>query len=225
MDAKGVRIEGSSLIEKLVNTDEPGGRYVLSPPTKPAIMKLSMAGQGAGEIRSFDDVVGQLTGGKKSVTFRGETFGGCTTISMRCEYNSDGMSTVDFTIESDFQQWSGREVKSLPYFDDALRFFQLVRNGWKIDATLSVEGIRVLQAAGSLPSDSDQLAPACVFLEYTRLARTIAGNLNQPINVNLSNATRDTDRSRLAQVQKCSTRRERARTSLAMSNINDHRRR
>jgi hypothetical protein len=76
----------------------------------------------------------------------------------------------------------------------------LVRQAWKIDAALNIEGVRALGAAGSLPSDSDQFAPACAFLEYTRVARMIARDLNQPIRVNLSKSTPDTDRAHLAQV-------------------------
>jgi len=200
LSSADVSLSGSPLLQEVMASYGPkGGRIVLAPHTKPAIVKLSLVNENTKQVISQDDVQGELAGGRKSFTFKGKTFGDLLSVSIRADITPTP-TDADFSLEVDLRCWESVDVRLLPYFERLAQFYTCVLDDWAIDARLEALGMSLMDGCIRLPADSSLLRATQIVLEYTRRARVLASKLGTPLRFELSSRFSAVDHAALAEV-------------------------
>lgn len=142
MDMQHVVLTGTPLFD-LHNGSE--GKIVFSPTNIPAaICKVSIEGE---KHVALDDVVGILSGGKKSIRFNGHTFGKYLSLELNLNFSEKG-GISSFTMTHNFSRWNGISVDRLPYFSRIYNFYENSGPENCMRISLEIDGREVMSGKG-----------------------------------------------------------------------------
>lgn len=169
MDIGSVNLTGSPLFD--LHGDS--GKLIFSPVHRPeAICKVSI--EGLGQTVYLDEVRGALSGGRKSVTFRGITFGGYLSLTLVVNFDEKKGAASRVTLEQNYSVWEGEPISRLPYFRRVFEFYEAAISGDCLKISLEISGNQVISGSGS--DILKELSAENVFstLRYISNAREIA---------------------------------------------------
>jgi len=170
-----IEVTGSPLIAHVIATvQEEAGTLKISAATRPALMKLTLFDPRTSQVKSFDDMPGTLTSGRKSFTFSGQNCAGLLQMTFRKDIASDN-GVTESRFGAELTRWDGQDLRSLPYHAKLIQFFSLLADGWKLEFSLELEGREVLRGGfGDVDAVQPYAARLRHVLEYTRLAQSLA---------------------------------------------------
>ncbi len=181
LPSNGFVMEGSPLFEQIFSQDGLiGGTFRIESQKKSAILKLRAIDPDTHIFEQFDDLLGQVRFGLKSLTFEGSACGGFLELSCHV-HHSPLANKSDITLSTDQAIWERRDIRYLPHFDKLSKLFNLIANGWKMEVSLEIEGLQVLQAMDRIPTDAEFFRSMDVILRYISLVRKIAQHLDAAI--------------------------------------------
>lgn len=180
--AAGVRMKGSPLLERMFsNVGLQTARISLGGNKRQALQKLRLLNPATEEVEQFDDVLGYVWGGRKSVTFEGAACSGLFHTSCVFHWGSGGKTDFTWCVKPD--PWCRRDVRYLPHFDKLSRFFERLASGWNIQLELEIEGLNVVKGTAKSPMASDEVQAMDTSLRYLALIRKIATFLDTEIQL------------------------------------------
>jgi hypothetical protein len=198
MDSEALTIEGSMLFEELINSVTNGKFGFIAPRIK-AVHKLWMKDPETNQIEIFDDIHGYISKGSKSFTFSGNAFNGLLsfkyTKSILTRKNKN-----DITLSLNLEQWNGKDINDLPYFNKLFSFVTKLALGWEIFTALEVNGDRVFKSDGDDLSKSDYYENLNTFFYYVHRSRVILKYLNQSVSFDRSYSFTGEEHFKVAEV-------------------------
>lgn len=219
LPSNGLVMEGSPLFEQILSRDGCiGGTFHIESQKKSAILKLRTIDPETHIFEQFDDLLGHVRFGLKSLTFEGSSCGGLLQLSCHM-HNSPLTNKLDITLSTNHTIWERRDIRYLPHFDKLFKLFDLIENGWKIEVSLEIEGIQVLQAKDQIPKDTEFFRSVHVILHYIVLIRKIARYLDVAIHFSSDGGISKNDFSRALEVVEIIDGRYRLDKSACKSNI------
>lgn len=113
-----IRLTGSKLIEFF---EKHGGRLRAGHRIEATISLVAYDDSG-NETGRVDNIVGLIEGGRKQLTFSGQTAKEMLSVAIGPVTNSvSGKATINFKLRSN--DWEGKPLRTLPYFDQIAGFF------------------------------------------------------------------------------------------------------
>ena len=181
LPATGIKVTGSPLIEALHAESEFSPRHMLVEPyKKPAVLKLKLFDPETSRVEQFDDCGGGVSLGMKSLRFEGELCRGLIGLAFNVPvFEAPCNGTV--TLTESFENWSGRDVGDLPYFEKLAHFFELLVTGWRLECSLELDGLNALDGTLKGGAENEYFWRNHNFLRYTALARKLAKHLGVAI--------------------------------------------
>jgi len=128
---------------------------------------------------TFDDIDGFVLGGTKSFSFSGSNCDGLFSFSYKVERGIKG--DTQFEMKLKLEQWDGKLISDLPYFEKVFGFFKRLSEGWSLFANLEVDGNTVLESEGSPIALTPETKNLVNLLYYTQRARIVAAVLKLEI--------------------------------------------
>ena len=135
LTADMVNIEGSILLQRLLESGH--SMLVNSPIELDGVVKISLTNPSDDSSASFNDVVGLVSVGTASHTFKGSNCEGLFGLSLR-RYHDTQKAQVK--IDLSFHLWDGESISELPYFRKLLDFFAKISKGWLLNLGLEIKG-------------------------------------------------------------------------------------
>lgn len=175
VESSDIRVIGSKLFEEIYSGRE--GRFSISNNPISAKQKLWLVSPDESRTEVFDDIDGSLVIGNVSSTFSGSNCGGL--FSFKYTVSRGSNSNAPFTMNLKFEQWDGKAVSNLPYFEKIFNFYKCLSDGWALFTCMEVNGIRVFQSEGSQMATSLEIKNFTNFLQYTRRAQVVADALKK----------------------------------------------
>lgn len=181
MPAAGVRLEGSPLFEKMFSGVElQNAHFSLECNKRPAALKLTLIDPVTCQVEQFDDGLGNVSIGRKSLMYEGIACNGLLDLSFTLNWEQPNESTT-FGIAVNFGRWEGHDLRFLPYFDKLFRLLSLLVSQWNLNASLEIEGLPVGQGTAQISSKEDAFKSIHWLLRYIDLARKIAVYVGKPV--------------------------------------------
>jgi len=178
INSEDVRISGSKLFEEI--TDQKEGVFTIFPNKLPAKHKFWFVNKRQSCHEVFDDIDGTIQGGTRSFSFNGSNCGGLFLFRYKYEReNSDGKLQAEISLDLD--QWEGKELSQLPYFEKIFSFFKKLSNEWNLFASLEVNGNVIMKSGEKSLAHSLNTKTLESLLYYTHRARIVAAALNLDI--------------------------------------------
>ncbi|MBI1891717.1 MAG: hypothetical protein HYS18_13785 [Burkholderiales bacterium] len=171
IDAKAITLTGSKLFEL---TNNQATKFVLSTNLrKNAVTKIEVLDDEGILEFSLDDVLGELVGGKKSVTFSGSTYQGLIAIEFTYEFGESSSENCTISTEIDFSSWNTKTLLTLPYFEKIYKYYDALFHGKSIGLRLEIDGEKVISGNGADFADEDHVGRVYSLLRYIRNVRAI----------------------------------------------------
>lgn len=172
MDASSIRLEGSALLDLV-----PQGVGTITFDThlrRKAVQKILLHDPVSQAVLVMDDFVGELVAGTQSFTFEGRAFDGLYGLRYRFEHGA-GREKQDLSIEFNFRydDWRGRSVRQLPYFDKLYKYFDALHRGWTASLVLEVDGIELLAGSSAGLMAPDAIKEEHLLLTYIKCIRDL----------------------------------------------------
>lgn len=179
--AEGIQLKGSPLLERLSSElGDKDAQFRMEAQKKPALQKLKLIDPATNMVEQFDDITGEVSFGRKTLTFEGHTCGGMLNVSLKTPW-TEKTSEVAVTIPIQLDKWSDCDVRFLPYFEKLSRLYQRLADGWAIELEMEIEGLHVIRFREALPSKSEAFRSLNGLLRYVALVRKIANYVGQEI--------------------------------------------
>lgn len=181
--AQHVSASGSPLITHILDiTTVNQGTLTFTPAARIATLKIVLSHPTNSQVRTFDDMLGSLNVGRKSITFSGSNCDGVLHISFQKSFQEESVLTKgQFFL--DLKRWNGRDIRHIPYHQKIDQLFSDLADGWRLEFALELEGMELLSGKFN---DSKSLSPYIssinVLLAYSMRARSLARHLNERID-------------------------------------------
>jgi len=174
MDATGVGITGSPLVEELHNGRGYGAARTLqfSPPSSKFLLKWQLRTVDETNVEALDDAKGRLKFGRKMSRFEAVVWQGLAHIELASSYQNVP-SAGKLSLNINYARWQGRSVHDLPYFDPCLDLHRRVVGGDVITFSIWKNGKKAA-GAKTEPHQAKGFNRGLTILEYLNLARQIA---------------------------------------------------
>jgi len=172
-----VKVTGSSLFETI--SKDTAGAVTISANKIAAKQKLWFVSPDKSRHETFDDIDGFVLGGTKSFSFSGSNCDGLFSFSYKVERGIKG--DTQFEMKLKLEQWDGKLISDLPYFEKVFGFFKRLSEGWSLFANLEVDGNTVLESEGSPIALTPETKNLVNLLYYTQRARIVAAVLKLEI--------------------------------------------
>jgi hypothetical protein len=196
-----VRIKGSPLYDKAFTPEAlSGGKLTFTPKGHAAVAKLCLIDPDTKSIFQVDDLHGTITSGTQTFKFSGTACKDVLSLSLRMALTATPSSEGDFTLGIDFEEWVGKNVSALPYFERLHELYSKINDGWIVDAKLEVDGGYLLGAKMHVPTQNNYFAAAHTVLEYVNRARTLVAGLGVKVNFRLTPTFSSEEHMRLAEM-------------------------
>ena len=182
LPAAGVQITGLPLLEQMLSNLMLDSACIrLESYKKQAVQKLKLLNPVTGQYERFDDIVGNASFGRKSLTFDGTACSGLILISLNIPWEQFGHD-VTFNLTVRFDEWEKRDLRYLPHFDKLLHLFEMLVSDWQIDIGLEIEGLPVLGARADFSAEADDVwSSSHVLLKHIALIRKIAAYMDATV--------------------------------------------
>ncbi len=172
-----VRVTGSNLFETI--SKETAGAVTFSGNKMEAKQKLLFVSPDKSRYEAFDDIDGFVVVGTKSFSFSGSNCAELFSFAYKIERGVKGATQFEMNLK--LEQWDGKLIFDLPYFEKVFGFFKRLSDGWSLFATLEVDGNVVLESEGSPIAQTPETKNLVNLLYYTNRARAVAGALELDI--------------------------------------------
>jgi len=193
LPAGGVEINGLPLLEQMFSgVMQDSACIMLESKKRPAVQKLKLLHPNTQLFEQFDDLVGYVSLGRKSLTFEGTACGNLLAVSLNIplEKAGDGMT---FKLTVRFSEWDKYDLRYLPHFDKLSHLFEILMSGWLIDIGLEIEGLSVLRGKVNFSSGLDEIGSPYFTFQYIALIRKIAAYMNTTVMYVPGNAITQAD--------------------------------
>lgn len=175
IDASGVKVQGSPLLERLFEGDDATQQatITISPRSIPVRAKLAAVDLAGGARHAFDDIEGHLFMGQTSLTFKGELWEGLAQLTMRLPHQGmprDG----GFSLNMDLDRWVGLDIRGLPYLSSIVEFFHHADAGEVLDVTVFWRGQQLLGMRANFDELRREAGPQMSLLAYLSRASEVA---------------------------------------------------
>ncbi|MGZ3237096.1 MAG: hypothetical protein ACXWIN_00340 [Burkholderiaceae bacterium] len=172
MEGHALTLTGSPLFD--LNDSKISKLVIKNNLSKLAVLKLSVHKNNGDLDFCLDDVVGFLTGGTKSITYKGKVFNGLLGFEFRYELNSTSADNNQMiTTHLNLTSWENKSVRALPYFEKMYKWFEALFRQTNLTIALEIEGDPIFSAtSNSLMSESDAQDLYAMF-RYIRNVRAI----------------------------------------------------
>lgn len=176
IDGRAIRIQGSALIESIIQ-DTRNGKFVLLPGSKKAaVLKVWLTHKEKKETFVLNDLVGEISTGNESFSFKGSVFEGILEFISRQDLSglkSSAPSKVVFKMNLNLQKWEKTPIDQLPYFEKIYEYFENLKEGWNIHCKLEIDGRDIFSGfSAETDSPADVRKPYPLF-RFIFLARAI----------------------------------------------------
>jgi hypothetical protein len=169
LDVKDITVSGSNLIKEILNGQD--GKVTLCVPTINAMLKISLIDPKNNLIENVDNIVGNISCGKKYLTFKGECYDNSLGFKMLFPKKGDGCK---FSTHLKVSEWANLDVRELPYFSKVCSFYEKITSGWIIDFKVEIKGELVFSGEYCGGSYPEQVKNITTLMKYTQCAREIA---------------------------------------------------
>jgi len=182
IDGQAILMQGSRLLET-ISTDTSKGKFVLTLGSgKVAILKIWLANKtNRGDLFLLNDVVGEIVGGKESISFRGSAYDGFLEFVTRKAFNSDDPNKIEFQMNLKLDKWDSIATTKLPYFEQLYHFYKHLREGWDINSKLEVDGHIVLSGFTPGGDTTTNINNPYLLFRFIFLINAISKHLGKPI--------------------------------------------
>lgn len=180
--SQALRFEGSPVFADAIREGE-GTLIFESRAQRPAIAKLGL--NDVSENFRFDDILGQIVSGTKSMTFEGSALGNIYSLCVSCDFSVNGRSRSSGKIN--FECWEGKSVHHLPYFEKMYALFSAFFKEKEFQLCIEIEGSPVLSSNSVKLIGADQSAEVYRLLRYLRNVRHIARLLRIDVIFSIEN--------------------------------------
>ncbi|WP_318557303.1 hypothetical protein [Geobacter anodireducens] len=172
IDSRAIKITGSKLLEEIFAETNKGVFKIISSLKKPAIQKLWLVSKDKSNVFILDDLVGEITLGKDSFSFKGYAFNRLLEFSFTHLHSDINLKDLNFSIMVDFNCWNGQPVSSMQYFDKLYKFLELlIVEEWQLLTKFEIEGKEIF--TGNSPKFGDGLRNLYVTFRYIYLAKEV----------------------------------------------------
>jgi len=172
IDSRAIKITGSKLLEEIFAETNKGVFKIIPSLRKPAIQKLWLVSNDKSDVFILDDLVGEITLGKDSFSFKGYAFNRLLEFSFTHLHSDINLKDLKFSIMVDFNCWNGQPVSSIQYFDKIYKFFELlIVQEWQLSTKFEIEGREIF--TGKSPNFGDGLRNLYVTFRYIYLAKEV----------------------------------------------------
>ncbi len=182
LPAAGVEVTGLPILEQMLsNLMQDSACIRLESYKKPAVQKLKLLKPDTQQSERFDDIVGNVSFGCKSLTFEGAACSGLILISLNIPWEQFGHG-ITFNLMVRFDEWDKVDLRYLPHFDKLLQLFEMLVADWQIDIGLEIEGLPVLRAKANFPAEANDVwASSHLVLSHISLIRKIAAYMDTTV--------------------------------------------
>ncbi|MSM38685.1 MAG: hypothetical protein GJT30_03555 [Geobacter sp.] len=172
IDSRAIKITGSKLLEEIFTEAKKGVFQIIPSLRKPASQKLWLVSNDKSDIFILDDLVGEITLGEDSFSFKGYAFNRLLEFSFTHLHSDINLKDLNFSIIVDFNCWNGQQVSSMQYFDKIYKFFELlIVQEWQLLTKFEIEGREIF--TGKSPNFGDGLRNLYVTFRYIYLAKEV----------------------------------------------------
>lgn len=171
VNSTALKFKGSPLFDSLVGDD--GKVFISTHARKIVIAKITIENTFGNVAFSFNDIIGELVGGKMSATFAGKTFDGLVVFKLSFPFTEKNGSVGDFDFSIDKTLWEGKSLSELSYFDKLYQFYEALEESTKIKLTIEIDGVEIITGEGSFATSSGSHKNSYMYLNYIRNARAI----------------------------------------------------
>lgn len=169
------KFSGSALLEHIAQQE---GTLTISPPTRPALLKIWLTEKGSLVTTGVDDINGHITWGKKILNFTGTCFDGLFKFELKRELNPRGKNGR-ILISLNRSAWKDKDIRTLPYFKKVHSFFYGLHKEHDFHLRLELNGESLIEAFSVL--DSKAIDGTFTLLSYIDKARIIATHTDSNI--------------------------------------------
>lgn len=169
--SNAITIEGSKLFEETFNKKD--GVISITKKKIPAIQKMLLVQDGTNIFETFDDIKGNVSFGTESFTFEGN----CCNDILKFKYQkfiNDDSRSAKFNLGLCLDQWEGKDLTLLPYFEKIMAFFSKIVDGWTLSTSLEINGEKILSGVGVVINKEEFFLNNNSHLQYIRCNRVIS---------------------------------------------------
>ena len=178
LPASGIEVTGSQLLTQIFDSFDPASAHIsFASNKKPAVLKFKLVNAATQQAEQFDDIVGHVSFGGKSITFQGTACGGLLLISFSKHWEQVADDCQTFSLTTSFTPWDRHDVRHLPHLNKLLNLFERLMLGWQIQIELEIDGVVLLSGKAHLPIESGEIGSVCGILQYVDRIRKISGYL------------------------------------------------
>ena len=175
-DHDGRYYRRSSLFSQKVQ-DTRNGKFVFLPDSKKAaVFKVWLTHKEKKDTFVLNDVVGEITRGNESFSFKGSAFEGILEFISRQDLSglkSGAPSKFVFKMNLILQKWDKTPIDQLPYFEKIYQYFEYLKEGWEIHCKLEIDGHDIFSGfSAGTDSPADVRKPYLLF-RFIFLARGV----------------------------------------------------
>lgn len=175
LDVGDVSIHGSRLVSHiLMGEAQSGGKLVFSPAVHAVSARIEVVNPISGSSEHVAELVGEVSGGSKSIRFVAEAFDGILSIGFTQDNLIDSPKVHTINMHMNLDQWEQQPLKSLPYLRKLISLFRRLQDGWDVSMTLEYKGETMFAGRGSFQSCQNEIRDVVRFLTYTSRARSVS---------------------------------------------------
>lgn len=177
--SSALTFEGSKIFEEITNSID--GTLSMLTEKIPVTQKLWLVQNETNVIEQFDDIHGLISFGTKSFSFNGTACNDLFKIKYQKSLDEND-DKVEMSMSLCIDQWEGEEVVYLPYFDKLHPLFSKIVDGWQVNTSLEIKGMKIFSGILMKADKLDYISSLNSFLHYTNRCRIISEAFKIPIN-------------------------------------------
>lgn len=177
VDMAAVVLTGSPLFD--LHNGKKGKFIIESTNKRSAVCKISI--EAKSKRIALDDIRGELIGGKKSVSFSGNTFDDCLSLKLGFDISKGPRKSSDFTIKNKYATWNGRSLSKLPYFSRIYEFYEAAAQGGLVQISLEIDGEEIMSGEGADIIKRSEAREVLQILRYIRCAREVTSFIGSDV--------------------------------------------
>jgi len=195
LDARGVRVTGSPLLDELSGRGQKNGQYVFSRVGLRGVAKLIPLQPDAGLLDVPDEFHGHLSGGAKSVTFIGDACNKLLSLSVKSDIQAKPTNPA-VRITGNFTAWLGQNVAALAFFEKVHFIYSTLARGSKFKVSVESKGQWVMRCD---ISTNASMGGTWALVSYIAQARKLAEYSNREVVLDMTEEVTGEQRAQLGE--------------------------